>query len=358
MVWTISLAGGGRFLSSLAVIGALCAGCIMASPAVGGEKPAGHAGAPYRNMPDLAAIGERVDHYLPVPASDQAPPLDPAKGYRLQPLGRGLYMVTENAYQSMFMVYETGVVVVDAPPSYSKHIAAGHRGSHRSSGHSCGLQPLAHRSHRWGQRPWRQPDLDRALGNAPPARSRRGSEPAGADSHLRGRVHFEGRQPDARTQLPRRGARAGQHLHLGTRTEDPDGRRRRVPRLDAMAPFGTCAGLPGYFQQVAEIDQIPFEILVGGHVSRTGTHDDVRIQFDFMHDLKMAAATALKTTSPGEEMAASDTTNAWAVFDNYIDRVVVQCVNALTPKWQSRLAAYDVYIWDQCYAMEQSLRID
>ena len=50
--------------------------------------------------------------------------------------------------------------------------------------------------------------------------------------------------------------------------------------------------------------------------------------------------------------------NPWAVFDDYIDRVVIQCVNGLTPKWQDQLAAYDVYIWDQCYAMEQSLRID
>jgi hypothetical protein len=33
-------------------------------------------------------------------------------------------------------------------------------------------------------------------------------------------------------------------------------------------------------------------------------------------------------------------------------------MDALTPKWSSKLAAFDVYIWDQCYAMEQSLRID
>jgi hypothetical protein len=46
------------------------------------------------------------------------------------------------------------------------------------------------------------------------------------------------------------------------------------------------------------------------------------------------------------------------VFDDYIDRVVIQCVNELTPTWENRLAAYDVYIWDQCYSMEQSLRID
>ena len=30
----------------------------------------------------------------------------------------------------------------------------------------------------------------------------------------------------------------------------------------------------------------------------------------------------------------------------------------LTPKWSTRLAAFDVYMWDQCYSMEQSLRID
>jgi len=35
-----------------------------------------------------------------------------------------------------------------------------------------------------------------------------------------------------------------------------------------------------------------------------------------------------------------------------------QCVNTLTPKWSTRLAAFDVYIWDHCYSMEQTLRIE
>jgi hypothetical protein len=67
----------------------------------------------------------------------------------------------------------------------------------------------------------------------------------------------------------------------------------------------------------------------------------------------------LKATKPGEGLTAVDRdTNPWAVFDNYIDRVALACVNQLTPTWSARLAAYDVYIWDQCYSMEQSLRID
>jgi hypothetical protein len=78
-----------------------------------------------------------------------------------------------------------------------------------------------------------------------------------------------------------------------------------------------------------------------------------------LQDLKGATATALRATKPGEGLdqnVASE--NPWAVFDDYIDRVVIQCVNTLTPTWSNRLAAYDLYIWDQCYSMEQSLRID
>src|SRR4030095_15770129 len=50
------------------------------------------------------------------------PAVDPAKGYRLQDLGGGLYMVTDNAYQSLFLVYDNGVVVIDAPPPYAERI--------------------------------------------------------------------------------------------------------------------------------------------------------------------------------------------------------------------------------------------
>jgi glyoxylase-like metal-dependent hydrolase (beta-lactamase superfamily II) len=83
--------------------------------------------APYSNMPSIAPIGVRIGHYQKVPEDAKGPPVDPAKGYRLQELGKGLYMTTDNAIQSMFMVYETGVVVMDAPQAYAAHIVAGIR---------------------------------------------------------------------------------------------------------------------------------------------------------------------------------------------------------------------------------------
>ena len=102
-------------------LGALVIGGAAIAGAARAEAPAGQPGLAYQNMPALAPIGVRPDRYLPLPATG-TPPVDPAKGYRLQTLGRGLHLVTDNAYQSMFLVYETGVVVIDAPPGYSARL--------------------------------------------------------------------------------------------------------------------------------------------------------------------------------------------------------------------------------------------
>src|SRR3954462_13612619 len=59
----------------------------------------GTAGEPYPNMPLIAPLGVRIGNHLAVPESARGPAVDPAKGYRIQLLGRGLYMVTDNKYQ-------------------------------------------------------------------------------------------------------------------------------------------------------------------------------------------------------------------------------------------------------------------
>src|SRR5262249_11696183 len=70
-----------------------------------GARP-GTPGAPYANMPAVAPIGVRVDKYLDVPDQAKGPAVDSAKGYRTQKLGEGLYLITDGAYQSMFMIYD------------------------------------------------------------------------------------------------------------------------------------------------------------------------------------------------------------------------------------------------------------
>jgi hypothetical protein len=76
----------------------------------------------YPEMPSIPPIGVKISKYLEVPVASLGPTIDPAQGYRVQDLGRGLYIVTDNSYQSMFMVYDRGVVVIDVPPSVAAHI--------------------------------------------------------------------------------------------------------------------------------------------------------------------------------------------------------------------------------------------
>src|SRR5215217_7463328 len=341
--------------ASLAVAAGVFMGATLAARA---QARPGTPGVPYANMPAIAPIGVSVDKYFDVPDSAKGPTIDPVKGYRTQALGDGLYMVTDGGYQSMFMTYEDGVVVIDAPPSYAAHLREAIAEvtdkpithvvySHLHIDHiggvnSLGGQPVIIAQAETNRLLARDNDPNRPLATVTFADKYRlsvGSQVLELSYH--GNAHVPGNIFIYATK------------------------QRTLMVVDVVFPgwmpwrrFALAQDVPAYFEQVREISNWEFDTLVGGHVARTGTHADVTTQLAFIEDLKAAAETALKTTTPGQGFNPADRGNAWAVFNHYIDRVALACVNQLTPKWSTKLAAYDVYIWDQCFAMEQSLRID
>jgi glyoxylase-like metal-dependent hydrolase (beta-lactamase superfamily II) len=267
-------------------------------------------------------------------------------------------MVTDGAYQSMFMTYEDGVVVVDAPPPYASHIPKAIAEvtdkpithlvySHYHADHIGGATSL-------GGHPTiiAQQETNRLL-----ARDKDPKRPLAT-------VTFDDRyRLSVGSQILELSYRGTAHAPGNIFIHAP--KQRTLMIVDVIFPgwmpwrrFAVAQDIPEYFAQVEAINHWDFDTLVGGHVARTGTRADVAMQLAFMEDLKSAAETALKRTAPGEGLNPSDRGNPWAVFDHYIDRVAIDCVNQLTPKWSTKLAAFDVYIWDQCYSMEQSLRID
>jgi glyoxylase-like metal-dependent hydrolase (beta-lactamase superfamily II) len=345
-----------RALAVASAAGILCACGGGASAAT--TDPGSVAGADSSRTARIALIGEHVDRYLDVPESARGPALAPGKAYRLQELGRGLYMISDNAYQSMFLVHDGGVVVVDAPPAYAAHIpAAIAEVTDRPITHL--VYSHSHVDHIGGAK---------ALGGSPVIVAH------DETARLLRRAADPERPPPTVTFSDRHTLRVGgQVLELSYHGNghEPGNIFIRAPAqrvlmvVDVVFPgwmpwrrFALAQDVPGYFAQVEEIGRMEWETLVGGHVARTGTHADVALQAAFNRDLKAAAAAALASTTPGEGVNPLDRGNPWALFDDYIDRVAAKCVDALTPEWSTRLAAFDVYVWDQCYAMEQSLRID
>lgn len=342
-----------------------CAAMLIINPllpvvaAAGSEdETAGVAGVPYLHMPAIAPLGVRIGKHLGVPESSKGPAIDPAKGYRIQDLGQGLYMVTDNGYQSMFMVHDDGVVAVDAPTSYSQYITKAIAEvtdkpithviySHSHIDHIGGTKGL-------GGHPIiiAQEETKRLL--------LRANDPNRPIPTVTFKDKYTLKVGGQRLELSYHGvAHEPGNIFIYAPAQ------RTLMVVDVVFPgwmpwrrFALAQDVPGYFSQVEEINKMDWDTLVGGHVERVGTHADVALQLEFMSDLKEAARRALKSTTIGGEVASMDLGNPWAVYGNYIDRVVIQCVNELTPKWSTKLGGYDVYIWDQCYAMEQSLRID
>jgi glyoxylase-like metal-dependent hydrolase (beta-lactamase superfamily II) len=313
---------------------------------------------PYENMPEIAPPGVRIGKHIDVPDSAKGPAVDAAKGYRLQRLGRNLYMVTENAYQSMFLVHESGVVVVDAPPSHAAllpgaiaevtdkpitHIIYSHsHADHIGGAGGLGGRPIIIAHEETRKLLARDNDPNRPLPTVTFGDTY--TLKVGGET-LELSYHGNGHEPG--------------NIFIYAPGQ------KTLMVVDVIFPgwmmwrrFALAQDIPGFFEQVEKIKTFDFETLVAGHVARTGTRADVELQSEFMKDLKAAAGAALKSTRVGVGVDPRDTANPWAVFGNYVDRVVIQCVNDLTPKWSGTLAGFDVFIWDQCYAMEQSLRID
>jgi len=347
-----------HFWAALLVFAVLVyAGSVRSQSVDSGNRQAA-SGESYPNMPVTAPIGVRIGKYLDVPVSSQGPSIDPAKGYRLQDLGSDLYMVTDNAIQSAFLVYDRGVVVIDVPQALATHL---HQAiaevtdkpithiiySHAHADHIGGTKTLGGHPIIIAQ----QETLRRLARDADPER------PLPTITFVDKFTLKVGQQV---LELSYHG-----NAHLPGNIFIYAPAQRVLIAIDLVFPgwmpwrrFAVAQDVPAYFEQVELIDKIDWDTVVGGHVTRTGTHADVRMQLEFMSDIKQAAKSALATTKPGEGLNAADVNNPWAFFDNYIDRVAGQCVNTMTPKWSTKLAAFDVYIWDQCYSMEQSLRIE
>ena len=107
------------------------------------------------------------------------------------------------------------------------------------------------------------------------------------------------------------------------------------------------------------LNNYDFDTIVAGHLTRLGTRADVEVQREFVRDLEMAAGKA------NEEVLFSEIAsqvgrfdNPWLLFTNYIDAVNENCVQAMLPKWESRLGGAEIFMSTHCFTMSESGRVD
>lgn len=321
---------------------------------------------PYDQMPEIAPPIVRTSKYLPVSTEARGPAIDPKKGYRTESLGAGAYLVTDGVYQAMLIAHTNGVLLVDAPPSIGPklmqavaEVAPGKKITHLVYSHAHidhigfageiqkenpGLTIVAHE------------ETQKLL-----ARAKDANRPVPTETFAGMAKPFSLSVGGQVLRLEYPGPN-----HEPGNVEIYHDASKTLMLVDVVFPgwmmwrrFALAQDIPGYFDVVRALNgKYDYKTLIGGHLNRVGTKEDVTTQLAFMSDLHAAASEGLASTKMLQGMNPADQTNAWAVFDNYIDRVTIHCVNTVTPKWKNRLAGYDVFIYDQCLSMEQSLRVD
>ncbi|SCF11179.1 Glyoxylase, beta-lactamase superfamily II [Micromonospora purpureochromogenes] len=293
----------------------------------------------------------------PVPQTALGPEV-PKAGYVLEEIADGVFWLSEGMYQMMFVVTDEGVIAVDAPPTLGHNILRAIGSvtsrsitqvvySHQHSDHVGAMSVYPEDVPRYAHRVTAERlallrDPNRPL----PTHVFDDTVTIEAGNHslqldYKGPNHAEG------------------NIFIYAPTQ------RVLMLVDVIFPgwvpfsnLAVSANIPGFVNAPEQALEYPFDKLVGGHVTRPGTPDDVRIQIEYLKDLRSTTEAALSSVDVQKILAPVDATNAWAIFKAYLDAVAAQAADELVPRWSQRLGGADIFTLPNAWAMAEALRLD
>ncbi len=309
--------------------------------------------------PDYSAAAKRAREAAtyPVPETAKGPAVGP-EGYVIKELADKIFWLGDGSYQSMFVVTDEGVIAVDAPPTLGNNIlraiakvttkpVTGVVYSHQHSDHAGAMSIFPDNVPYYAQRA----TADRLATLADPHRP------------LPTHVFDDTLTIDAGDQTLRLDYPGPNHAEGNIFIHVP--KQRVLMLVDVIFPgwvpfsnLALSADIPGFIKAHEQALGYEFDSLVSGHVTRPGTPEDVRIQLEYMTDLRRAAEAALSSVDLPSTMAPVDTGNVWAVFRAYLDAVAAQTADEIVPRWKDRLGGADVFTLGNAWEMAESLRLD
>jgi glyoxylase-like metal-dependent hydrolase (beta-lactamase superfamily II) len=302
---------------------------------------------------------------IQLPEAAKGPPI-PAKGYLVQQIKGGLYWLTDGAYQTMFMVTDKGVVAVDAPPTignnYLKAIAEVTNKpvtyviySHAHIDH-IGTAGIFPKNATFIAQQETAAELQRAKSVAKNASM---VPPIPTVTFAKNYTLQIGNQS---LKLDYYGVN---HLPGNIFIYAP--KQKVLMLVDVIFPgwvpfpyLAVAKDTAGFIKaHDIALNNYDFDTIVGGHLTRLGTRNDVIIQKEFVSDLEKAAARANQEVQFGKvasQVGRFD--DPWLIFSKYIDAVGEKCVSNMLPKWENRLGGAQQFMSTHCFTMAQSGRID
>jgi len=328
-------------------------GFVMSSIVFGSVLPTVRALSAIANPDAVIAQAE-----VSLPRNAIGPTVPPDKGYLVEEIRDGLYWVTDGLYNAMFMVYDTGVVVVDAPPTIGAN--------YLKAVQDVTNQPITHVIYSHSHT-----DHIGAANLFPPTATYIAQEETAEILTRRG---------DARRPIPAITFQDTYTLNVGNQTLELAYRgnihqagnifiyapKQKVLMLvDVVYPgwvpyknLGIAEDVQSYMEGHDITLEYDFDLFLGGHVTRLGTRQDVLDSREYVNDLKQASMEAYQAIAISDIAQQVTNPNPFKIYDAYQDALSEFCTERVLSKWQNRLGAAETYTPDNCWLMVEALGVD
>ncbi|MDX3853451.1 MBL fold metallo-hydrolase [Streptomyces sp. AK02-01A] len=322
----------------------------------------GAAGMPLNTLAD----------YRPIPADSYGSLFLPdrlTKGYHVEEMNDGVYYVTSGAYDAMFVVTGSGVVVVDAPPLLGTNMLRAIKEvtdapvthliySHWHSDHigAAGIfgpdvKVISHEYTREMIQRW--PDLGGERGLPVPTETFSTNETLEVGG--------------VKLQLDYKGVN---HTPGNIFIYAP--KQKVLAAIDIISPgwsaFKHCdasENIRGWAEAHDWILDYDFKAVVSGHVNRWGTREDAVASRAYTNDIVDFAKEALDQAEDLEFIQRNGFSNAWVLWENYFNEMTNYVTKKTLEKvtdngqnWGERLAGADVMTKYHAYSILEALRLE
>jgi glyoxylase-like metal-dependent hydrolase (beta-lactamase superfamily II) len=296
---------------------------------------------------------EAPRRYVPVLPSVKAQfwPVDPRLGYAVRSVGGGVHVISDNTWQSAFLVTDEGVIVFDAPASFGKSLpSAITKVTDRPV--KMLVYSHAHKDH---------------IGGSVAFRDVKDLKIVALDTV----ADFLKEMKDPARLLPNETFPSKKTLRLGGKTVElirhsfhsNEGdlfiyvpQAKFLMAIDSVTPgyapfqgFDLTTNFHQYLKVFDKLLAYDFDSFVGGHLTSIGTRRDVEIAKEYTLDVyntvkrihnhmdqAAVVAKAVKTIGTDD--------NQFLLFKVLLDRVANDAVKELQPRWIDRLAGVDVWM--------------
>jgi glyoxylase-like metal-dependent hydrolase (beta-lactamase superfamily II) len=303
-----------------------------------------------------AQTADTMPDYVPLlpQVKAKAPVIDPRKGYVVEELKPDVFMITEGAYESVFVTTGKGVVLVDAPPSFAQHIAQAV--AEKTS------EPIV-------EMVYSHVHVDH-IGGAGLIQKQNPRIEILAES---GTTEFLREMRDPHRPVPTRTFKDRDTLKLGSLTADmtvghwhsPEGDllisipdKKTVIAIDAFSSgatpfmdFDLTTNMHDYLKFFDELQSMDFDVMVPGHHGTPATHEDVGIAKSYISDVYNTVARILAEdhhTLNARAVQKYGAENGWAVASVLINSEVNECANEIKGRWITKLEGVDIWAASHC----------